>query len=52
MASTINFVGGQTRGNNAIVRMGTAGSIGVRCVMPPGPRLQTHFILDVFGYFE
>ncbi len=52
LASTINFAAGQTRGNNAIVRVGTAGSIGVRCVMSPGPGAQTHFILDAFGYFE
>jgi hypothetical protein len=52
LASAINFRAGQTRGNNAVVRLGTAGSIAVRCDMPPGSGGQTHLILDVFGYFE
>jgi hypothetical protein len=48
-ASTINWRGGQTRANNAIVFFGTGGAIGVRCDMPAG---ATHVVLDVVGYFQ
>jgi hypothetical protein len=50
-SSTVNFSPGQTRGNNAIVRLsafGTSGDISVYCAMASG---ATHFVLDVFGYF-
>jgi Calx-beta domain len=49
LASTINFPASRARGNNAIVRVGTAGRIGVQCNTPPG---TAHVILDVFGYFQ
>jgi hypothetical protein len=52
LASTINFRVGATLGNNAIVRLGTAGAIAVQCDMPSGPPGQTHVVLDAFGYFE
>jgi hypothetical protein len=52
LASSINFVTGVTRANNAIVPLGTAGRIAVRCDMPTGSTGQTHFVLDVFGYFK
>jgi hypothetical protein len=52
LASAIDFGAGQTRANNAVVRLGTAGGIAVRCDMPAGSGSQTHFILDVTGYFE
>ena len=48
-SSTINWRTGQTRANNAIVGLGTNGSVTVWCVMPSG---FTQVILDVFGYFE
>jgi len=44
--STINFRAGQTRANNAIVPLGTGGTLAVQSAAP------THFILDVNGYFE
>ncbi len=44
--SAINFRAGQTRANNAIVRLGTGGTLAVQSAAP------THFILDVNGYFE
>jgi hypothetical protein len=49
VASTLNFKASQARGNNAIVRVGTAGGIAVLCSMTPG---QAHVIVDVLGYFE
>jgi hypothetical protein len=44
--SAINFRAGQTRANNAVVRLGTGGTLAVQSAAP------THFILDVNGYFE
>jgi serine/threonine protein kinase len=48
-ASTINYREGQTRANNAIELLGTAGTISVACGQATG---TTHFILDVNGYFQ
>jgi hypothetical protein len=47
--SALNFMAGQTRGNNGIVRVGTAGRIAVLCTMGSG---QAHAIVDVVGYFQ
>jgi hypothetical protein len=47
--STINFNAGQTRANNALLPLSTAGDLSVRCVMPSG---SVHLILDVNGYME
>jgi len=52
LASAINFGAGQTRANNAIMRLGAGGKATVRCGIPEGSGGQTHFILDVMGYFE
>jgi hypothetical protein len=49
MTSTINYSAGQTRANNAIVQVGTDGSIAVTCGQSSG---TTHFIIDVVGYFR
>jgi hypothetical protein len=50
LASTINYRAGQTRANNAIVPLGTNGSVSAFCGLPAGN--TTHFILDVNGYFQ
>jgi murein DD-endopeptidase MepM/ murein hydrolase activator NlpD len=47
--STINYRAGQTRANNAIVLLGTDGTLSVACGQATG---TTHFILDVNGYFQ
>ena len=47
--STINFMAGQTRANNAVVKLGAGGSFSVLCGMPSG---STHLIVDVTGYFQ
>jgi hypothetical protein len=47
--STLNYSGGQTRGNNAIVPLSALGELAVRCSQASG---TAHFILDVNGYFE
>jgi hypothetical protein len=51
-ASTINFAANHVRANNAIIPLGSAGQVGVRCDMPPGSTGSTHFLMDVFGYFK
>lgn len=45
----INYRAGRTRANNAIVFLGPAGYLAVRCGQPSG---TLHFIFDVNGYFE
>ena len=49
LASTINYRAGQTRANNAIVPLGTNGSIAVFCGQSTG---TTHFLIDTVGYFR
>jgi hypothetical protein len=46
-ASSINYVAGQTRANNAIVGVSTEGALAAFCSAG-----TIHFILDVNGYFE
>jgi hypothetical protein len=48
--STINFLAGQTRANNAIVRLGTGGTVAIYSGQPTGGTVQA--IVDVTGYFE
>ena len=47
--SALNFVAGQTRGNNALVSLGSSQSLYVSSGQALG---SVHFILDVAGYFE
>ena len=49
LASTINYGPGQTRANNAIIKLGSGDSIAVTCGQSSG---ATHFIVDVVGYFR
>ena len=48
-SSTLNYVAGQTRANNATVSLGPAGDVAAFCGQTSG---TTDFILDVNGYFE
>ena len=50
LASTINFSAGQTRANNAVLRLSNDGSGSV--TVYNGSTGSVHFILDVNGYFE
>jgi hypothetical protein len=52
LTSTINFVAGKVRGNNAIVVLGGDGEVAVFCNMVPGSTGSTHLVLDAFGYFQ
>ena len=47
--SSINYLAGQTRGNNAIAPLSADGKLAVYCAQASG---TVHFILDVNGYFE
>ena len=47
--STINYAPGQTRANNALVRVDGAGAIEAFCGQSAG---GVHLLVDVFGYFE
>jgi hypothetical protein len=49
-ASSINFLAGQTRANNAVIQLGASGDVNVFAGMPAGN--ATHFILDLNGYFQ
>ena len=46
--STVNFVAGQTRANNAIVTLGANGEISAIA----RPAAQVHLIVDVAGFFQ
>jgi hypothetical protein len=50
-ASTLNVRAGIVRANNAVIRVGAGGQIGVVYGVASGPA-TTHFLLDVSGYFE
>jgi hypothetical protein len=47
--STLNYVAGLTRANNAIVGLSASGALAVRCTQASG---TAHVVLDVTGYFE
>jgi len=49
LVSSVNYVPGQTRGNNAVVPLNGLGEMAVRCSQASG---TAHVILDVNGYFE
>jgi hypothetical protein len=50
LASTLNFGAGQTRANNAVIPLGTGGSIAIVCTQPGGAAADV--VIDVNGYFE
>ncbi|HEX6739431.1 MAG TPA: Calx-beta domain-containing protein, partial [Vicinamibacteria bacterium] len=53
VTSMLNFARARTRANNGIVILGPGGEVTVRCDMPPpGSIAVTHFVADVFGYFQ
>jgi Calx-beta domain-containing protein len=52
LASVINFVAGRTRANNAVLALGEAGATTIQCDMPPSSSATTHFLIDVYGYFQ
>jgi ELWxxDGT repeat protein len=49
LVSALNYSGGQTRGNNAVVGLSASGALAIRCVQASG---SAHVIVDVNGYFE
>ena len=48
-ASVINYSAGQTRANNAVVALGTAGGFSVSCAQASG---TVNLIVDINGYFD
>jgi hypothetical protein len=48
LVSSLNYVAGQNRANNAIAPLSTGGAVSVRC----GPSGTTHLVVDVNGYFQ
>jgi hypothetical protein len=49
LASSLNFLPGVIRANNAIIALPDSGQLSVQCDIPSG---GTHFFFDVFGYFQ
>jgi hypothetical protein len=49
LASVLNYMAGQTRANNAVVPLGTGGTLAVYCGQTSG---TTHIVIDTTGYFE
>ncbi len=49
MTSSINYAGGQTRANNAVVSLGADGALIIYVNQPSG---TVHVVIDVNGYFQ
>jgi hypothetical protein len=49
LASTVNYLPGINRANNAIVPLNSSGEFAIRCTQASG---TAHAIVDVNGYFE
>ena len=47
--SSINYLASQTRANNAVVPLNSAGELAVYCSQASG---TAHMVLDVNGYFD
>lgn len=50
VAATLNYTGGKTRGNNAIVRIGTDGTINITNFNNQGDAIAV--VVDITGYFK
>ena len=48
LASTLNYAAGQTRANNVVAPLNSAGKAAVRCA----PSGTAHVVVDVNGYFQ
>jgi hypothetical protein len=51
-ASNINFTNGQTRANNAVVKLAGSGSGSFAVRQATSPAGSTHVLVDVNGYFQ
>ena len=49
--TTLNFGVGQTRANNAVMRLGLAGELAARATISGQPAGTVHVVVDVTGYF-
>ena len=50
--SAINFQGGVIRANNAVIPLGVSGQMSALLDMPQGSTATTHFVVDVYGFFQ
>jgi hypothetical protein len=51
-ASAINFHPGAIRSSNTVMLLGVSGQMSALLDMPPGSVAMTHFVVDVYGYFQ
>jgi hypothetical protein len=51
-ASAINFHPGAIRSSNTVMLLGVSGQMSALLDMPPGSVATTHFVVDVYGYFQ
>jgi hypothetical protein len=50
--SIVNFARARTKAGTGMARLGAAGRLTLRAVMPAGSAGVTHAVVDVYGYFE
>ena len=50
--SAINFHAGAIRANNGVIPLGVSGQMSALLDMPQGSTATTHFVVDVYGYFQ
>jgi hypothetical protein len=50
--SAINFQPGAIRANNGVIPLGLSGQMSALLDMPLGSTATTHFVIDVYGYFQ
>jgi hypothetical protein len=51
VTSAINFDPGVVRAGNAVIALGTSGQMTALCDMA-GSAATTHFVIDVYGFFQ
>jgi hypothetical protein len=50
--SAINFQPGAIRANNGVIPLGVSGQMTALLDMPVGSTATTHFVVDVYGFFQ
>ena len=51
-ATAINFHPGAIRSGNTVMLLGVSGQMSALLDMPQGSTATTHFVVDVYGYFQ
>ena len=52
VTSAINFNSGAIRAGSAVIPLGTSGQITALCDMPAGSVATSHFVIDVYGFYQ